>query len=432
MKENIASLSKRERLQTILFYQIIVLFVLCLILGGICGVLSLQYKHIRIEAGNQLSASSIANYEGAVFGEDFDPDCVNHAGTYYFTVHSLDKDIEVKLHVEDTKAPVVQVKDIKIAVGGPFPEPTDFIDEIYEPDYYEGEYLSEIKEFKSLGSYDVKVRFTDASGNKTKVFDVKMQLIYDSVAPKITVNREFVTYVGEAISYADCVTLSDNCAGQITLEVDDSEINLNEAGEYKAYLTAIDAVGNKSEALEVTVKVYSEELAEQELFSRIDDITDRIINGNMSTEEKCRAVYDYVQKNISYTASSDKSSWQRAAYDALFVSGEGDCFSYFAAAKAFFEHLEIENLDIERTKGFTPDTHFWSLVNIGDGESERWYHFDATRLRAEYNHSGCLLTDKQAEAYNKVRQHFYLYDTTKYPEVATEIITPTPELEKYY
>ena len=432
MGENMARHSKREKLQIILFYQIIVLFVLCLILGGICGVLSLQYKHIRIEAGSQLSASSIANDGGAVFGEDFDPQCVNHAGIYYFTVHSLDKDINVKLYVEDTKAPVVRVKDIKIALGGPFPVPEDFIDDIYEPDYYEGEYLTEIKEFKSLGSYDVKVRFIDASGNKTPAFDVKMQLIYDSAAPKITLDRELVTYVGEGISYADCVTLSDNCAGKITLEVDDSEVDLNEAGEYKAYLVAIDAVGNKSEALEVNVKVYSDELAEEELFSRIDDITDRIIESSMCTEEKCRAIYEYVQENISYTASSDKSSWQRAAYDALFVSGEGDCFSYFAAAKAFFEHLGIPNLDIERKRGFTPDTHFWSLVNIGDNDDELWYHFDATRLRAEYNHSGCLLTDKQTEAYNKVREYFYLYDKTKYPAVASDIITPTPELEKYY
>ena len=93
----------------------------------------------------------------------------------------------------------------------------------------------------------------------------------------------------------------------------------------------------------------------------------------------------------------------------------------------------IESLDIERLPTKSGETHFWSLVNIGEGEEQRWYHFDSTELRADrYEHSGCLLTEKQINAYSKARADFYLYDTSLYPKTAEEIITPTPRLEELY
>ena len=53
-------------------------------------------------------------------------------------------------------------------------------------------------------------------------------------------------------------------------------------------------------------------------------------------------------------------------------------------------------------------------------------------MRAQYNHSGCLLTDKQAQAYNKVRPYFYTSDRDDLPATSDIIITETPELEAYY
>jgi hypothetical protein len=278
----------------------------------------------------------------------------------------------------------------------------------------------------------MQVRYTDYSGNATEVFDVEMMLIYDSKPPQISAKTDIVAYVGESVSYKQNIEVSDNCAGEIMLMVDDSKVDLKNAGEYAAFITAIDAAGNKSETVKVTVHVYAQEITDEKINAELERLVSRIIREGMTKEEQCRAVYDYVQSNISYVSTSDKTVWQRAAYDALFVSGSGDCYSYFAAAKAFLQYLGIENLDIQRTKGYTADTHYWSLVNIGTESEPRWYHFDCTRLRADFNHSGCLLTLKQTEAYNRVRDSFYRYDKEAYPAVATEIITPTPELENYY
>lgn len=431
LKFNIAG--ERDKVVRSTCVLITALLVISIILAIFCFVLFFQTKHVTIEAGQALSAADIAKNEAAVFGDDFDPDCVNHAGVYHFTVLSMGEEIDVRLAVKDTKAPKVTVKDVCTAVGGTIPDPTEFIDTVYEPDSYVGEYVKKFSEIKSMGTYSAKIRFTDASGNKTEIFDVNMTIMVDTEAPVLEVKSDIVTYVGEAISYKQNTSVKDNCTGEITLTVDDSEVDLSEAGEYEAYVYATDAVGNRSDKVKVTVHVYSEEITEERLNEQIDAAADDIgITESMTAEQKCRAIYEYVYGRISYVSTSDKTSWQRAAYEALFVSGSGDCYSYFAAAKALLEYYGIENLDVQRTAGYTTDTHFWSLVNIGTEDSPRWYHFDCTHLRSEYNHSGCLLTDKQVDAYNKVRPHFRLYDKSAYPTVAKEIITPTPELEKFY
>ena len=166
--------------------------------------------------------------------------------------------------------------------------------------------------------------------------------------------------------------------------------------------------------------------------SRREINTDGNTVDHKQNEDKLRAVYDYVQTTISYVNHSDKTDWVGEAYNGLFVTGTGDCFTYFAAAKAFLIHLDIQFIELQRAPGLTEETHFWMLVNIGDTPGVRtWYHYDATRLRAEYNHSGCLLTDQQALAYNKVRPHFYTHNTDC-PATSDIIITETPELEAYY
>ena len=119
----------------------------------------------------------------------------------------------------------------------------------------------------------------------------------------------------------------------------------------------------------------------------------------------------------------------------MLSSGSGDCFSYFALAKAFFERLGIENMDIQRTTGLTPDRHYWNYVNVGTKEEPCWYYFDATHLNSAdtgVSFNGSLLTEQQIMAYNKVRAHFYTFDHSGYPAAATEIITETPLLAPYY
>ena len=408
---------------------IAILTVLAVVSGIVCLTLSLQITMVHVEIGDRLSAEDIAG-DGARFDEDFEPSFFDSTGVYHFGVILQNGSRkEVRLTVRDTKAPSLEIKEVYYAIGGALPTPKDFAVNVYEPNGFGGEFIGDLPSPKSPGKYQTKVRYFDAAGNKTKIYDVNMNLIYDSIAPTIEAAEDIFIYVGESVAYRSAVTVSDNCVGEIELIIDDSLVNTSEVGEYKVKIVAADSVGNKSKAASVTVHVVERDNIKDELESKIAKAAGKIISDEMTTEQKCRAVYEYIQKNVDYVAVGYKGDIDLAAYNALFVTGEGDCYSFCAAAKAFFDYLGIESLEVQRMSGYTADTHFWNPVNIGEGGEDRWYHFDATPMRREYAINSCLLTDAQTEAYGKMRQCFYKYDKSAFPAVESKIITPNSNLE---
>ena len=425
-----------EDVRNFLLWIIGVLALVAVLLAAACLYLNSQFTRLNIEAGEYISAADILG-EGASFSDDFDPDSINHAGVYYFTVRNGSREERVRLSVKDTKAPEIVVKDIYFAVnrgeGGEvyYPTPEDFIESVYEPDDFSGEFLTEMPDMKKLGTHEMKIRFTDASGNKSEIFTVTMTQISDNKPPVVEASEIIVSAKGSAIEYKPYVTLTDNCVGELSFEVDESQLVLDKVGEYTVYIVGRDRVGNKSEPVRVTVRVV-DDFDKQSLDEMLDALIDKISPEGKSHEQICRDIYKTVRKTLVYTGDSEKGDVERAAYYAL-TGGGGDCYSYYAVTKLLLDRCGIENLTVERIRGAGEGTHFWNLVNIGTSEEARWYHLDTTLLDSgRYEHSGCLLTEKQINAFSAARRDFYRYDKNGYPSVAEEIITPTPTLEEFY
>ena len=55
-----------------------------------------------------------------------------------------------------------------------------------------------------------------------------------------------------------------------------------------------------------------------------------------------------------------------------------------------------------------------------------------TSLCVEFGNEISTDINKQIRAFNQFRAGFYAYDSSKYPATDKTIITPTPDLEKYY
>ncbi len=421
-----------DRVRFVKVLHCVTLSLLLIALGLVIAisVLESQYTRVRIEAGERISAEDILG-EGARFGEDFDPDCINRAGYYYFTVYTDVGAEKIRLSVKDTKAPEVVLRDVYFAVGGEMPTPIDFIESIYEPDSFVGEFLDELPDMKKPGEHTLRLRFTDASGNKTEILSGKMIEIYDNQPPEIDVSPLIVCEVGGAVAYKPYVTLSDNCIGKLSFSVDESGLDLSQPGDYDVFVTGRDGVGNMTKKQKVTVRVV-EAYDEKVLSELLDELVEDIDPEGKSAEEICREVYKTVRDMLIYTGDSKKGDVGYAAYQAI-LGGGGDCYSYFALSKLLLERCGVETIDIVRAEGYTEDTHYWSLVNIGAEGKDLWYHFDATELmRDRYDHSGCLLTDRQINAYSKARPYFYVYDKRGLPEISDRIITPTPRLEELY
>ena len=386
-----------------------------------------------LEAGSDLpSPYRLVGADGAAYVAGFDETCVNRPGTYDIPMTDAEgRKYKLVLTVRDRKAPVVTTKHVYYAKGVSTPDALDFIGSIVEADEYTAYFECDLPDMNQIGDYDIVFRVEDASGNRTKELHSILTVIEDNTPPAFKKTPELSAYVGEAIAYRKGLVVEDNCGGPVELQVDSSSVDPNTPGDYEVRFTATDESGNVSHASTI-IHVYENQVTEEQLNAKIDGVIAQIITPDMDKEAQLRAVYRYVYDHIAYTSDSDKSDWIRAAYDGLFVAGSGDCFNYFAAAIAFCRRLGIDYREIERTPGAADGTHFWIMVNIGTAEEPRWYHFDCTHLRASYSHSGCLLTDQQIRAFNKFRAGFYAYDSAQYPATDKKIITPTPDLEKYY
>jgi len=235
----------------------------------------------------------------------------------------------------------------------------------------------------------------------------------------------------ETVSFKKGVYAVDNRDGDVAFKVDSSAVNLKKEGVYPVVYTATDMAGNVS-VFRMTVTVLEHEVTAEMLDPLIDNVIDEIIDDGMTKKQKLRAVYDYTYDHVAYSSIADKSSWVSAAYEGL-TTGQGDCYTYYALSKAFFERLGIENRDVEREQSAvikTGERHFWNLVNIGSAEEPLWYHFDACHLNGLDIPWGFLMTDAQLDSYSEHRQsasgvtdYFYAYDKSLHPEIAKTVVT---------
>lgn len=241
--------------------------------------------------------------------------------------------------------------------------------------------------------------------------------VIDTEAPLIIGATDRIVTLGESISYRSGVTVQDNKDRTPTLMIDNSRVNLDEPGEYKVIYTAKDDAGNTSS---VTVTVYVQVLSEtnvneERLLEIAQDVLVDITEKGMSDMEIAFAIYRWTKTNISYTSDSDKSNWVQAAYQA-FSQRRGDCYNYFAAAKALYMAAGIENVNVVKSDT-SQSSHYWSLINLGKG----WYHVDCTPRAGDEN-KFFMLTDEELEIRTKEYGDDFSYVKEDYPKRATESV----------
>ncbi|NCU25673.1 transglutaminase domain-containing protein, partial [Candidatus Nomurabacteria bacterium] len=146
----------------------------------------------------------------------------------------------------------------------------------------------------------------------------------------------------------------------------------------------------------------------------VDQVLDEIIDPGMSDLEKMSEIFYWIADHINYIGTSDKSDWIKGAYLGM-TRGTGDCFNYFAAAKAFLTRAGYETIPIERVKD-AKTRHYWNLVKY-EGE---WYHFDPLPNLAKYHYVCLLRTDAEVAEYSKKNTRFYEFDKTGIPATATK------------
>ena len=270
-------------------------------------------------------------------------------------------------------------------------------------------------DFTRVGDQTVTILLTDTSGNVGTV-EAKLTVIADTTFPVFSEMEELKVNIGQTVSYRKGITATDDRDGDLSYQVDSSNVNLEEAGTYSITYTATDSSGNTT-VVERKLTVSPSLVINQELVEeKAKELLGQIIKEDMSDHDKIYTIFYYVRRNVAYSSAPNKDIYS-AAYHAM-TKRKGDCYNYFAMAKVLLDQCGIDNLAVERYKG--KSSHYWLLVNIGTG----WYHYDPSPQSLEDPFRCFMKTDAQVKAYARSRvdgrSDYYKFDESKYPERATE------------
>ncbi len=309
------------------------------------------------------------------------------------------------LHVVDTVPPEVEVKDVEAWAGAQL-DAQVFVASSNDATELKFEFINE-PDYSFIGTQSVGIRVTDAGGNSVEK-TANLTLKEDKEPPVISGVQDIEVYLGNAVSYKNGVTVSDNSGEDIELTVDNSQVNLNAVGTYPVTYTAKDKSGNEtSQTVNLTVKEV-QTFSMEEVNNLCDQVLADIVSDGMSSRDKLSAIYNWVNNNVVYINTSDKSDWKTAAYEGL-SNNKGDCFVFASVSKALLTRVGISNRDIQKIP--SNNRHYWNLVDIGEG----WYHFDA--CPRDGDPSLCYITTDELLAYSNANGRTHNYDQSAYPDV---------------
>ncbi len=311
---------------------------------------------------------------------------------------------ECVLHVVDTVPPVMTLKNVSGYTMIPRTA-EEFVTGIEDMTNVTVSFAQE-PDLTLAGEQQVQIVAKDEGGNET-VGQAVLTLQADTEPPKIVGAKDITVYVGSTVSYRKDVEVTDNCPEGVNLEVDNSRVNLSEAGSYPVVYRATDFAGNVTEQA-VTVTVKASLYTQEQIDELADAVLAKIITEDMTPMEKVQAIFNYIRGHVGYINHSEKDDWIRAAYEGL-AEGQGDCYVFACTSKQLLTRAGITNMDIAKIPAKT--SHYWNLVDIGDG----WYHFDTTPRK---DHPTIFMwTDEQMMEYSAAHNNSHNYDHEAYPEV---------------
>jgi len=331
-------------------------------------------------------------------------------GSYSVTLKSGKYETQTVVKIQDTTPPAASVKSCWTYKNKPI-SVTDFVYNIKDISPVTVKYKTE-PDFSVQGNQTVYIILEDLYNNISE-YKTELTVISDTTPPVISGELDKRVVVGGTISYRSGITVTDDYDTNVQLVIDSSQVNLNKAGTYTVIYSATDESGNKAE-VNGTVIVSAIDMA---LVNELaDGILAKIINNSMNQREKAKAIYNWVNAKMKYSASLSPREIAQAAYN-CFTKGAGDCYTYMAASQVLLTRAGIKNKTVQRIPE-AETTHYWNLVNTGNG----WYHFDVcpTPGNAVTINQRFMFTESQAKKYTqtlKDREHYYDYDKSTVPEV---------------
>ena len=404
-------LRKKTRRTLIILFSELVVFIGCVILGYFYYLNYPKVEELTREAGSdlpELSEFLLKDFKEAAFVTPLNQIVdMNKPGDYEVAINIAGKEYISVLHIVDTVAPVVEVREAEIYTDETL-ETSDLVVSIDDVTETTVNFVN-TPDFTRPGVQNVPILITDEGGNSVQVF-AKVEVLADTEAPIIEGVQELTVKAGGSVSYKRDVTVTDNHDENMVLVVDNSEVNLNKVGDYTVIYSAEDNAGNRTEITTVlhVLPAGVEGATEDIVYAEADAILAEIITEDMSQYEVAETIFHWINQNIANVETSPQTTWVEGAYRGLFER-KGDCFVYASLSKCMLDRAGIPNMIIMFSNSRM--THYWNLIDLGEG----WYHWDVIRRT-----SGLYffyVSDAELMKYSNAHNGTHAYDPSQYPEI---------------
>ena len=212
---------------------------------------------------------------------------MNHVGEHEIKLNAKGKERTSTLIVTDTVAPKgeAQSEPVTIDVDGEI-DASEVMSSIDDATDVECTFKEE-PDLSEEGTVPVTVVLTDEGGNTAEV-EARLNVIEDTEAPVIDGVAPLTSFLGDPISYKSEITVTDNCDRGVELEVDNSEVNLDEAGTYTVRYSATDRAGNTAQAeTTITIQEKPENYVEpEEVYALADEVLSEITTDDMTLKRE--------------------------------------------------------------------------------------------------------------------------------------------------
>ena len=381
----------------------------------------LLIQEVTIEAGSAKPDISMYFREEPAFPQlvntnlNFDEVNTDLPQTISFNIQMYGRNFPCRLIIADTIPPEGQGITQKIFTCDEIPDAASCITGIEDITDVVATW-QDLPDMSEGGNFTAVALLTDGCGNVTTV-EVPFEVTKDDTPPVIEGVRDMEVYIGDAITYKDKVTVTDDYDENPVLDVDTSNVDLYEEGTYEVTYTATDFSGNETSiTINLTLSEKPEGYVEPEVvYAEAKKVLDEITEPGMTDEEIALQICWWCRYNIRFILRTETRSWTEAAYNA-FVYRTGNCFSTAYAAKALYDVAGFENMIIERYP-YQTATHFWNYVLING----QWYHCDST-WREGYDSYFFMYTTEELLDFWQGGWNGFQFKQEEYPESATESV----------
>ena len=314
-------------------------------------------KEVTIEVGNDIKIADLVydiKDKDTISQKDLDEINKKREGTYFIKSNKDGSEIEIKIEkTKDITPPELVLKKVTIYEGKKVGI-NDFISKVSDKGSKVTTNMLSTIDFKKIGKQVIKIEASDEDNNKT-VRETELNIIKDTVGPKISGLSKITVDKGSKINYNKGVSAYDDNFGSCEYNVDSSNVNINKQGTYYAIYTSIDKLGNKTTSKRVVIINHDQ--------SDTKALVKKVADGLSSNVEEIR---NYVRNNIKYN-----TNW--GGSDPIWYglnNKVGNCLVH----ASIFEALLKEKGYSTKLIWTTDKTHYWNMVYLNG----KWVHMDST------------------------------------------------------